>query len=124
MMEMDFLEFCVRYANPEPITIEDPTQEVPMNFREPLRVLVNLVRLKLPRADSIKISFVQNKFENMNEVKEIMENEYHGEVMESISQALAQELYHQDYNALQYEETLIIKILTIYLMLQNATQTN
>lgn len=120
MIDMNFLEFCMTYANPEPIVIEDTIHELPMEYQEPLDVLVNLIRLKLPRASSVKISFVQNRFEDMYEVCQIMLNVYHGEVDESISQALAKALYHQDYNMLQFEETMIIKILTIYLMIQNA----
>ena len=119
MSEMNFLEFCMAYANPEPIVIED-TKELPVEYQEPLRVLVNLIRLKLPRANAIKISFVQNQFEDMYKVCHIMLGAYNGEVDESISQALSNALYHQDYNMLQFEETMIIKILTIYLMIQNA----
>jgi len=117
---MTFQEFCDRYANPELIEITC-TDEVPREFVEPINTLVNLIRLKVQRADTIKISFIQNKFDDMNEVRRIMNDVYHGEVNESISQALSKNLYGLEFGLLTSSEMAIIKVLTIYLMIQNAT---
>lgn len=120
---MIFQEFCDRFANPELIEITT-TDEVPREFVEPIDTLVSLIKLKVKRADTIKISFIQNKFDDMNEVRRIMDETYDGEVIESISQSLSKKLYELDYNVLNREEMAIIKVLTIYLMIQNATQAN
>jgi thermostable 8-oxoguanine DNA glycosylase len=123
---MNFEEFCLRIANLSDVEEISTSEQVPFQYQQSLDVLVNMIKNKIDRFASVKISFIQNKFDNMEEVKEVMETVYHGEVCTSLSQALAQMIYGMDYNdLLQIPNRLaIIKVLTIYLMIQNATQYN
>lgn len=114
---MNFQEFCDGIANPEIIHITH-NEDLPESFVEPLNVLVNMIRLKLTKADSIKITFIQNKFDDMEQVCDILENKYNGEVHDSLATILSHRLYGKDYNHLSCKEMSIIKVLAIYLMIQ------
>ena len=121
--DMNFTEFCLRIANPEQMEIDVDTLDarLPYDIDEALHSLIDIVRLKIARANFIKISFIQNRFNDMNEVKEIMETRYNGEVNDLIAYKLATGLYHRPITELTHEELAIIKVLTIYLMIQTAT---
>lgn len=113
---MSFLSFCQEIATPTNISITS-NEQVPDEFREPFDALVSQMKNKMNRLDRIEVVFVQNKFNNMNKVDDIMQNEYSGEVDDNLAAALSRALYNADFNNLVSEEQSIIKILTVYLMI-------
>lgn len=120
---MYFQEFCDKIAN-------DGVTELPYivplsdEFREPAKVLVDIVRPKLYRLDTLKITFIQNKFDDMSEVFDTLEEVYKGEIDDSVVTYLSESLYSKLFNELNVKEQSIIKVLAVYLMLQSANKNN
>lgn len=113
---MTFLEFCNKIANPDttPIVAQDTLSMEKMNE---INHVINGIRYQLSRADSVKLTFIQNAFEDMDKVVNILESKYNGEVNDNIALYLSRNLYGSEYDQLGYEKA-IIKVLTVYLMIQ------
>lgn len=114
---MYFQDLCNMITNPDEIQISDD-EKVPEEFVEPLNVLVDLVRLKVKRASFVKISFVQNKFDDMDKVERILNEQYHGQVYDGLALQLSKRLFGLPFDKISNEEVAIIKVLAIYLMIQ------
>lgn len=114
---MSFLSFCQEIATPTNISITTSNEQIPDTFRESFDALVSQMKNKMNRLDRIEVVFVQNKFNNMSKVDDIMQNEYSGEVDDNLAAALSRALYNADFNNLVSEEQSIIKVLTVYLMI-------
>lgn len=120
---MGFRQFCTRIATDNIINIstpEDPmTVEIPFNLESSIRVLTDTLKPLRKRFDTISIPYVEKCFDDMGKVYNIMDEEYDGDVDEGIPYALAMYLYDKSFNDLSMDEQAIIKVLTVYLLVQN-----
>jgi hypothetical protein len=113
---MTLQELCDRIANPETIYVNH-SEEVPDYLVEPLNVLVKQMRLKVKKAETIEVIYLQNQFDDMSRVYHILDEHYDGDVNDALATVLSKRLYGVDFNNLNQKEMNIIKVLTIYLMI-------
>lgn len=117
---MYFQEFCERLANNG--TVIPYVTPLPDEFREPLDVLVSIIKPKLSRLETMKITFIQNKFTDMDEVFDTLESIDDGDINDAIATELCERLYDETYDKLTTKEQAIIKVAAVYLMLQSANK--
>ena len=124
---MPFQQFCndivnnVEYDLPCENTEGDTVVEVtyPEGFRSRLNVLKKDILVKIDRLDKISIRYIENAFHDMNKVRDIIRDEYHYEVNDEWLSCVSQEIMGMKYNDLTEDGRAIIKVLTVYLLIQN-----
>ena len=118
-----FLNFCKRIATASLITIETPSDpnvvEIPFHLENDITALVNNVKPKLNRIDRVHITYIEAAFQDMDKINEILDNVYGYDVDDGIPYALAKYLYDTSFNELDVDRQSIIKVLTIYILVQN-----
>ena len=120
---MGFRQFCKRIATDDTINItipEDPmTVEIPYNLENTINVLTNMLTPLKKRFDTISVPYVEKYFNDMENVFKIMDEEYNNDVDDGIPYALSMYLYDTQFNELSADDQAIIKVLTVYLLVQN-----
>lgn len=114
---MSFQAFCENITTIDRIT--DTSPMVPVILQEPFDALVSNLRTKMARLDRIEIVFIQMAFNDMEHVFDILDNYYHGEINDALASALSDALYHAPIINLTSKELSVIKVLTVYLMIQS-----
>jgi hypothetical protein len=114
---MSFQAFCENITTIDRIT--DTSPMVPVILQEPFDALVSNLRTKMARLDRIEIVFIQMAFDDMEHVFDILDNYYHGEINDALTSALSDALYHAPITNLTSKELSVIKVLTVYLMIQS-----
>lgn len=123
---MGFRQFCKRIATDDTINItipEDPmTVEIPYNLENTINVLTNMLKPLKKRFDTISVPYVEKYFNDMENVFKIMDEEYNNDVDDGIPYALSMYLYDTQFNELSADDQAIIKVLTVYLLVQNKSK--
>jgi hypothetical protein len=124
--DMGFRQFCKRIATDDTINItipEDPmTVEIPYNLENTINVLTNMLKPLKKRFDTISVPYVEKYFNDMENVFKIMDEEYNNDVDDGIPYALSMYLYDTQFNELSADDQAIIKVLTVYLLVQNKSK--
>jgi hypothetical protein len=125
---MGFRQFCKRIATENTIEItipDDPmTVGIPFNLESPIQVLTNTLKPLKKRFDSISVPYVEKCFSDMEKVFKVMDEEYDNDVDDGIPYALSMYLYDTQFNELSADDQAIIKVLTVYLLVQNKSKSN
>lgn len=120
---MGFRQFCQNIATDTLMTISVPADpnvvEIPYNLESHITVLTNTLRPMVSRFDNIRVRYVEACFEDMTKVFEILDQEYAGDIDDNIAYALSVYLFDKQFNDLDVSDQAIIKVLTIYLLVQN-----
>lgn len=123
---MGFRQFCKRIATDNTINItipEDPmTVEIPYNLENTINVLTNMLKPLKKRFDTISVPYVEKYFNDMANVFKIMDEEYNNDVDDGIPYALSMYLYDTQFNELSADDQAIIKVLAVYLLVQNKSK--
>lgn len=113
---MAFLDFCRKLASDEPLFIHNVDYD-DSTLPPSLNALVNIMKPKMGRLDRLSVSFIESRFEDMNEVINTLDEKHGGEIPDEIIAALVDKLY-DGRQTLNNDEQAIIKTLATYLMLQ------
>ena len=120
---MGFRQFCKRIATDNVISInvpEDPmTVEIPFNLENHIRVLTNTLKPLRKRFDGVSVPYVEKCFDDMGAVYDILNEDYNNDVDDGIPYALSMYLFDTQFNDLSADDQAIIKVLAVYLLVQN-----
>lgn len=113
-----FLAFCKKIATSDNIVddIDINDVEVPEKYLDETDNLISSIKPKLNRLDKISISFIQNVFEDIdNVVERLNEDCILGDIPDSIINYLSSNLYGKTFGELTDDEMSIIKVLACYI---------
>lgn len=120
---MAFLDFCKRYATNHKIEISVPDDpnviEIPYNLESDIENLVKDLKPKANRFDKLHVTYVEQSFSNFDNVIGILKDVYNEDIDDGIAYALSRYLYDTQFNDLDVDRQSIIKVLTIYILIQN-----
>ncbi len=112
-----FEQFCLNKASK--LTL-DPTDDmtIPERYQKPVESLITILKNKVDIFDRINVPFVEAAFDNNFEeiLNEKLEN---GEVPDGIIRRLSDGLYHEYPSRLSDTQQAIIKVLSVYICIQN-----
>jgi hypothetical protein len=118
-----FMEFCKKLATNNVLSITTPDDpnvvEIPFNLENDITTLVNALKPKMNRLDKIHITYIEACFNDMNRINEILESQYGYDIDDGIPYALSRYLYDIPFNDLDVDRQSIIKVLTVYILVQN-----
>lgn len=121
-MDGGFKALCDRLATTDKITITEPEDpnvvEIPFDLESDITALVDMIKPKMKRLDRVHIGFVENVFDDLNRVNQIMKEHYDMNVDDGVSYALSRYLYDKSFNDLEADEQSIIKVLAVYIQVQ------
>ena len=120
---MAFVEFCLGKANGDkletPFFTEDhDTVSPPEKYKGPLDVLIKNMKIKRDIFDRVSVPYVENAFNG--DYKSILDDKLDdGEVPDAMIEYLADGIYGDKINNLDYNQRSIIKVLSVYICIQN-----
>ena len=120
---MAFLDFCRRYATNRKLEIGEPADpdviEIPFNLESDIENLVKDLKPKASRFDKIHVTYIETAFNDFDKVVNILKDVYNEDIDDGIAYALSRYLYNTQFNDLDVDRQSIIKVLTIYILIQN-----
>lgn len=111
---MTFSEFCKTLATPNTCEISNELS-YPDEYKSKMDILVNFMKFKMSRLDKIEIPFIQETV-NIDTIISKMKDD--PMIPTGIPNNLSIELYHKQFNELDNTEQQIIKVLSIYIIIQ------
>jgi len=101
--------------------MSDPNdKEIPEKYITPVNSLIEIMKPKMDKLDKISIKFIENYFEDIDTVSELIESHtINGEIPDSIINKLSESLYGRLPDELTDGEQIIIKVLACYICIQN-----
>lgn len=125
MMDERFAEMCNRVATDVRISL-DPNKNysLPEEYNVIASNLVKQLRPKMSRLSTLRISYIQDMFSDMNLVADILHEktrETNGVIPEDLFAWLSYNLYDHELgiNDLSDEQQAIIKVLACYIIISN-----
>ena len=120
---MKLLTFCKKTALTLDMKISDD-RNVPEQYDEPMRVLVNTMKCRINNLDSFEFPYIESVFND--EVETLLDNNTEdGEIPDGVINTLSVALYEKPYNELtDKDEKSIIKVLSVYLIISNIRRKN
>lgn len=120
-MGKSFKEFCTKVATNEIVTVDSSDNSVPETYRTKLDSLVTIMRPRMKNLDRINVRFIEDAFEDINEVKEKLDKKtVDGDIPDGVLNELSKKLYDgKSFNEIAQDEQMIIKVLAVYLCIQN-----
>ena len=121
-----FYDFAVRTALENSNWVDSSNTEVPERFKMITESVITNLENKMEYLDKIHVIWIEKVFETID-VPEFLDEKMNsgelpdGEVPDSIINRLSAGLYHNDYNTLERDEQSIIKVLALYIIVQNLT---
>lgn len=120
---MAFLEFCLSKANGDqfdsPFFTEDhDVVSIPPKYEGPTKVLIKNMKIKRDILDRVNIPYIESAFEG--DYKSILDEKLEdGEIPDPLIEHLADGIYGDKINNLDYNQRAIIKVLSVYICIQN-----
>jgi hypothetical protein len=116
---MKFYQKCQQLATPT-INETDPDDfDYPDSIDTKLHALISNVKPKLQILDKINIPYIENAFDIKPDVlKEHLEKSCECIIPDGLINTLSKELFNKDFNNMIVSEQAIIKVLSVYLMIQ------
>jgi hypothetical protein len=119
-----FIDFCKGIASDVDITtmVEDQ-DNLPNNekinpiIKESADMIILELQYKIPRVNSLTLGYIQNAFEDLDEVEELLEDTWNSDIPIGLSCYISEALYKKKLKDLTDDEASIIKVLTIYSMI-------
>lgn len=115
---MNFKQFCEQIANSECNLINVENISVPEVYSTAVESLIKIMKNKTEILDNINIPFIEASFECDYEtlLKEKLED---NEIPDGIIYRLSEGIYNKTPSELSVDEQKIIKVLSIYICIQN-----
>ena len=114
---MMFEQFCLTKATKEPLFPGDET-EIPERYKVAVDSLIEILKNRVEVLDRVNVPFVEAAFST--DYEKILEEKLpDGEVPDSIIKHLAAGLYHNYPSRLDSNQQAIIKVLSVYICIQN-----
>lgn len=115
----NFLKFCKNIATSDLIKLENEQDtSFPEKYQVPVQSMIEIMKPKMDILDRISIAFIESQFEDMDSVKEILDKKG-SDIPDGMLNYLAFELCKKSMNQCNQDEQSILKVLAIYIMLQN-----
>lgn len=120
---MAFVEFCLGKANGDLIDTPFFTEDhdwvsPPVQYKKPLDVLIKNMKIKRDILDRVSVPYVENAFSG--DYKSILDEKLEdGEVPDSMIEYLSDGIFGKKINDLEYNQRAIIKVLSVYICIQN-----
>lgn len=117
---MKFQQKCEAWATEDHLEVEDPDDlTYPVSIETKLKSLINIMKPKMGILDKINIPFIENELEKTpQQLFDSLNTSCKGEIPDGIINYLSKELYSKDFNSMSESEQAIIKVLSVYLMIQ------
>lgn len=120
---MAFLDFCLTKADASlfetPFFTEDHDRvSIPEKYEGPVKVLVKNMKIKRDILDTVNIPYIESAFDG--DYKSILDEKLEDdEIPDSLIEHLANEIYGDNINCLTDNQRVIIKVLAVYICIQN-----
>lgn len=117
-----FQEFCKRItAGSKDLSgVSTECAEMPEQYKEPVEVLVSMMKTKKKIFDKINVPFIESVFEDEEENKKILSEKIgDNDIPDAIFIRLSNGIFGENPSALNVDQQAIIKVLTIYICIQN-----
>lgn len=119
-----FIDFCKGIESDVDIrTMVEDQDNLPNNekinpiIKESADMIILELQYKIPRLNSLTLGYIQNAFEDMDEVEEVLEDVWNSDIPIGLSCYISEALYKKKLKDLTDDEASIIKVLTIYSMI-------
>ena len=119
-----FIEFCKGIASDVDIrTMVEDQNNLPNNekmnpvIKESADIIILELQYKISRVNSLTLGYIQDAFEDLDEVEEVLEDVWNSDVPIGLSCYISEALYKKNLKDLTDDEASIIKVLTIYSMI-------
>lgn len=119
---MTFKQFCINISNPEHVDIPT-TSTTPYKPDDMYENIINTMKPKMDILDRINVPFIEAVFDNMEEVKDLLENNS-PDIPDGMILDISEKLYKDHFNNLNDEEQAIIKVIACYLSIQKIIRRN
>lgn len=117
-----FAEFCAKFCNQVPMTIQDvplESSELDTDILRRIHTLVGNVRLQRNRFHQVPMNFITNRLTDLDEVRKCLDSYHDGDVPDEILESLSMELYEYPFNKLRVEYQNIIETLAVYIVVSH-----
>lgn len=112
---MNFLEFCRKTATDIDVKISYD-RNVPEQYDNPMRVIVNNIKCRLDKLDSYEFPYIESVFDDKFEA--ILDKNGEEDVPDSVINTLSVALFDKLFNDLEDADSKsIIKVLSVYLLI-------
>lgn len=116
---MSLLSLCKKISSTERIDISECQDVIPEAYRESVHSLIDIMRYKVNNADKVNVKFLENTFEDIDNLEQQIANKTsNGDIPDVIIFELSEGLYNKIPADLTEDETVIIKTLSLYILLQ------
>jgi hypothetical protein len=119
-----FIDFCKGIASDVDIrTMVEDQNNLPDNekmnpiIKESADIIILELQYKISRVDSLTLGYIQDAFEDLDEVEEVLEDVWNSDIPIGLSCYISEALYKKELKDLTDDEASIIKVLTIYSMI-------
>ena len=118
---MKFAYWCQYMATDEHVIIDETDVTCPYHLQRQMQSLVDIMLPKMDILDRIHVPFIEKALsQSPNVMRERLEHTCHGNIPEGLMNALSIALFHgETFNSLSSSNQAIIKVLAVYLMIQN-----
>lgn len=117
-----FAEFCAKFCNQVPMTIQDvplESSELDTDISKRMHTLISNVRLQKNRFHQVPMHFITNRLADLDEVRKCLDSYHDGDVPDEILESLSMELYEYPFNNLRVEYQNIIETLAVYIVVSH-----
>ena len=121
-MGMKFTEYCRKLVTSDPFTEVTDSTDIPDEYVSPTDVLISSMKNKADIFDKINIAYIEAVFNEMTEDKLMNKLDMRfdeGEIPDGIINKLSEGIFKCKPIELTDDQRAIIKVLTIYICIQN-----
>jgi hypothetical protein len=116
---MRFYQKCQYLATQMILTTDPDNFDYPDSLSKNVKTLISNIKPKLDILDKINIPYIENVFDTKPEVlKKTLQESCNCDIPDGLINTLAKGLYSKDFNTMDISEQAIIKVLSVYLMIQ------
>ncbi len=116
---MKFQQKCESLSTNQHLEINTDTTEYPYAIETKLKSLINIMKPKMEILNKINIPFIEKELDRTpQELQMILERSCGCEIPDGVINVLSKELYNKSFNSMSVSEQAIIKVLSVYLMIQ------
>lgn len=117
---MKFYQKCMILTTPDILTTNPEDVEYPESIQKKLDTLVINMKPKMDILDKVNIPYIEKVFDMKPEVIfKYLNESCDGDIPDGVINVLSTKLYAKDFNDMSAGEQAIIKVLSVYLMIQN-----
>lgn len=116
---MKFYQKCQYLATQMIMTTDPDDFNYPDSLSKKVKTLITNIKPKLDILDKINIPYIENVFDVKPEIlRKSLQESCDCNIPDGLINTIAKELYSKDFNSMDISEQAIIKVLSVYLMIQ------